>query len=1637
MNILKRTSQLFLILVLIAGNLLTVSPPVTKAAGTVVVNNTDSYMIGNGKLVLYQLDGQNPTNVKASVQVKGINSSVVNGVAVNDQENTVYATTTASGEPVLYKINATTGQAERVGVLGGKAPNAVVYNGKYIHSYTVGGEPYLATYDLATGQKTAKKIAGYDVGPGIGGDIGGDLVVDKDGYLWFASNTSGSIAQMNPETAEVIRVIPITNADGKPIEGGVRGISFLPNGQMLLQSGKDDSIGHSTLFTLDAKTLSTTYMGTAGDSLSYDLASRVKPEFDPYPPNLESEKSVALQKKAEGNTDEKNPEVGDTLLYTIRAKNTVQYGILKNLTISDNLPSSLAYVPGSLKVDGAGVTDAKDQDKGDFTNGTVTGQIGDVKDTDWHTVTFEAKVAKGQAGKDIQNTANVKGENTPPDKPTTNIEIYPRDPKLESEKSAVLQKKADGNTDEKHPEVGDTLLYTIQARNAVEDSVIEDLVISDKLPQGLSYVPNSLQIDGNPVTDTKDDDNGDMTGGTVTGTFGEVKDAKWHTVTFEVTVEKGQAGKDIQNTASVTTGNTPPDEPTTNVEIYPRDPKLTSEKSAVLQKKADGNTDEKHPEVGDTLLYTIKTKNTIEDSLVKNLVISDELPEGLAYVPNSLEVDGQAVTDEQDQDNGDVTNRTVSGQFGDIQDTDWHTVTFEVTVEKGQSGKDIQNTASVTGENTPPDDPTTKTEIYPRDPKLESEKSAVLQKKAEGNKDEKHPEVGDTLLYTIKTKNTIEDSLVENLVISDQLPKGLEYVAGSLEIDGESVTDVKDDDSGDYTDGKVTGYFGDVKDTDWHTVTFEVTVEKGQAGQDIQNTAEVTGENTPPDDPTTKTEIYPREPKLASEKDASIQKKAEGNTDEKTPQVGDTLLYTIKTKNLEEDSIVKNLVIADQLPEGLEYVEGSLKVDDQAVTDAKDDDNGDYTKGTVTGQFGDIKDTDWHTITFEAKVAKGQSGKSIQNTAKVTGENTPPDEPSTETKIDPKDPKLESEKTSKISQKAEGNKDEKQVQVGDTLLYTIKAKNSVEDSVIKDLVITDQLPEGIEYVEGSLKVDDQAVTDAKDDDNGDYTKGTVTGQFGDIKDTDWHTITFEAKVAKGQSGKSIQNTAKVTGENTPPDEPSTETKIDPKDPKLESEKTSKISQKAEGNKDEKQVQVGDTLLYTIKAKNSVEDSVIKDLVITDQLPEGIEYVEGSLKVDDQAVTDAKDDDNGDYTKGTVTGQFGDIKDTDWHTVTFEAKIAKGQSGKSIQNTAKVTGENTPPDEPSTETKIDPKDPKLESEKTSEISQKAKGNTDEKQVQVGDTLLYTIKTKNSVEDSVIKDLVIADQLPEGLEYVEGSLKVDAQGVTDAKDDDNGDYTKGTVTGQFGDIKDTDWHTVTFEAKIAKGQSGKSIQNTAKVTGENTPPDEPSTETKIDPKDPKLESEKTSEISQKAKGNTDEKQVQVGDTLLYTIKTKNSVEDSVIKDLVIADQLPEGLEYVEGSLKVDAQGVTDAKDDDNGDYTKGTVTGQFGDIKDTDWHTITFEAKIAKGYEGKTIQNIAVVKGENVDEPDKPENSTTVEPPHVPEVPGNPEQPSHSEPDTPGHHLPNTATAMYNLLLAGFALVLIGASLIVWKRRKRNE
>ncbi|MED0971554.1 isopeptide-forming domain-containing fimbrial protein [Bacillus paramycoides] len=411
-------------------------------------------------------------------------------------------------------------------------------------------------------------------------------------------------------------------------------------------------------------------------------------------------------------------------------------------------------------------------------------------------------------------------------------------------------------------------------------------------------------------------------------------------------------------------------------------------------------------------------------------------------------------------------------------------------------------------------------------------------------------------------------------------------------------------------------------------------------------------------------------PVLESKKEASIQQKAEGNKDATHPEVGDTLLYTIQTRNTTLDSSVKNAGIEDQLPEGLEYVPGTLQVDGKSVTDAEGDDNGHYIQGKVIGKLGDITNADWHSVIFYAKVKADQAGKEIQNTAKVTGDNVPPQEPSTKVIINLKEAKLESKKTAK-------NLQDKNIEVGDEIEYTIQTRNTISDSIVKNVAIEDQLPEGLEYVPGTLQVNGQAVTDAEADDNGQYIKGKVTGKLNDITDTEWHTVVFHAKVKAGQAGKEIQNTAKVTGDNVPPQEPSTKVPVNPKEAKLESKKTAK-------NLQDKNIEVGDEIKYTIQMRNTISDSIVKNVVIEDQLPEGLEYVPGTLQVNGKPVTDTAGDDTGHYVQGKVTGKLGDITGTEWHTVVFHVKVKDGQAGKNIQNTANVTGDGVPPQEPTTE-----------------------------------------------------------------------------------------------------------------------------------------------------------------------------------------------------------------------------------------------------------------------------------------------------------------------------------------------------------------
>ncbi|WP_042143451.1 isopeptide-forming domain-containing fimbrial protein, partial [Paucisalibacillus sp. EB02] len=443
-----------------------------------------------------------------------------------------------------------------------------------------------------------------------------------------------------------------------------------------------------------------------------------------------------------------------------------------------------------------------------------------------------------------------------------------------------------------------------------------------------------------------------------------------------------------------------------------------------------------------------------------------------------------------------------------------------------------------------------------------------------------------------------------------------------------------------------------------------------------------------------------------------------------------------------------------------------------------------------------------------------------------------------------------------------------------------------------------------------------------------------------------------------------------------------------------------------------------------RSRNTLKESLVTNLVISDVLPEGLTFVEGSLKASHEGTAD--------FANGTIIANFGDVSDVEWRAVTFQATIDSGQVGNTLQNIATVDGDNLEvPDKPENEITVDPKEPVLESRKTATLTEKTEGNTDIEHAEVGDVLTYTIETRNTKDDSLITNLVISDTLPEGLEYVAGSLTVDGQEATDSEDEDNGSFAGGEVVGHFGDVTDTEWHTVTFQVVVGEGQASKDIINTAVVEGDNVDtPDQPEHELLVYPRYPVLEAEKTAVNVKEGKEN-----YEAGDTVHYTIKARNTVKDSVVEDLVISDVLPEGLTFVEGSIEVSHEGSVDYKD--------GTIMASFGDVTDTEWRTVTFQAQINSNQYGKSIENIATVDAGNIETPVSPSKEIIVdkEVTVTPEEPDNPDNDSNppnnndteiKEPES-GNELPKTATNNYNILLLGAILTLIG--LIIWFTRRK--
>ena len=278
--------------------------------------------------------------------------------------------------------------------------------------------------------------------------------------------------------------------------------------------------------------------------------------------------------------------------------------------------------------------------------------------------------------------------------------------------------------------------------------------------------------------------------------------------------------------------------------------------------------------------------------------------------------------------------------------------------------------------------------------------------------------------------------------------------------------------------------------------------------------------------------------KPAQGKDVAAEGKPGTSIDGQLVQVGSRLVYTIDWVNDAVDetgkAVAANVTITDKIPTGTAYDEGSATNGGVYNADTN----------TLTWSLGKQEANASGTVIFTVEVTEAALNNKVENQANIQiGEN-------------------KTETTSKPEVFVPGKKVEDankgDIQVGDVLTYTVSYANPGKDPAT--VTITDKLPKGLTYVDGS----------ASDGGSFDKDENKLTWKINDVKAGATGTVTFKARVNESALTNGIANTANVQlGDHTPVVDTNTTPESLPKTSTLKIGKTIKLAENQGTEIDEK------------------------------------------------------------------------------------------------------------------------------------------------------------------------------------------------------------------------------------------------------------------------------------------------------------------------------------------------------------------------------------------------------------------------------------------------------------------------------------
>jgi|GEM_PF-2063681 len=379
-------------------------------------------------------------------------------------------------------------------------------------------------------------------------------------------------------------------------------------------------------------------------------------------------------------------------------------------------------------------------------------------------------------------------------------------------------------------------------------------------------------------------------------------------------------------------------------------------------------------------------------------------------------------------------------------------------------------------------------------------------------------------------------------------------------------------------------------------------------------------------------------------------------------------------------------------------------------------------------------------------------------------------------------------------------------QVGDTLKYTIVADNAPTSQGDWDAVtVTDIIPAGTSFVPGSITLANPGSAAAVSVPDSALSGSTLTIDSGTIPQGSNATITFEVTIGTDAIGTIIKNQAQAigTGGITTPPPTIPDAPVDGTD----ATKSVTKSVTATPTHGDGKVHVGDTLHYTITAANAAGSTIPWDnVVITDHLPSGIQFVSGTLKLGPTSLSDA-----GHIVSGVLTVDAGNIAAGNSAIVTFDATVLDSAKGSTITNTATAVGDGgvTSPDGGSNGTDAVGNAAPSVNKAVANLDHPTGPNF------MGDTLEYTIRLANdATATDAWKSVSVGDTIPNYTTFVAGSVTLNGTNMPAIAP------TSGKLTVPVGDIAINSTATVTFRVTINTGSGGQTITNTANATGTNT-------------------------------------------------------------------------------------------------------------------------------------------------------------------------------------------------------------------------